>query len=219
MVRGGPTIEIRTRGWYNPELNYKDYMVPGILVELVTVVGTLLTAVNITREKEMGTLDQLNVTPVNRAQFIAGKLIPLWSIALAELSIGLLVARLVFDIPIRGSVPLIFGMAAVYLVAALGIGLWVSTLVETQQQAIFITFFIMMIYLLMSGLFTPIRSMPGWAQWLAQLNPVMYFVAMMRAVMLRGARFSEIAQPLGILGCYGAIVFGLAVRQYAKRTG
>jgi ABC-2 type transport system permease protein len=216
--RGNGTIDVRTRGWYNPELNYKIYMVPGILVALVTMVGTLLTAVNIVREKEIGTLDQLNVTPVTRSAFIAGKLIPLWSIALGELTIGLLVARFVFGVPMRGSIPLVFAMASVYLVAALGIGLWVSTIAETQQQAMFITFFLLMIYLLMSGLFTPVRSMPQWAQWLAQLNPVMHFTAIMRAVLLKGATFADVRQPFLILSAYGAVVLSLAVRQYAKRA-
>ncbi|MEP6999882.1 MAG: ABC transporter permease, partial [bacterium] len=179
-VSAAPALDVRTRGWYNPELDYRDYMVPGILVQLVTVVGTLLTAMNIVREKEIGTLDQLSVTPLSQGTFIAAKLIPLWLLALAELSLGLLVARFVFHVPMRGSIPLVFGAAAIYLIAALGIGLFVSTLVSTQQQAMFVTFFIIMIYLLMSGLFTPVRSMPDWAQMLAQLNPVKHFIGIMR---------------------------------------
>jgi len=210
-------IEVRSRGWYNPDLNYRDYMVPGILVQLVTIVGTLLTAINIAREKEIGTLDQLNVTPVRRGQFIAAKLIPLWSIALVELGIGLAVARFVFGVPMEGSLALVFTAAAIYLVAALGIGLWVSTLVETQQQAMFITFFILLVYLLMSGLFTPVHSMPTWAQWLAELNPVKHFVAVMRAILLKGAGLAEVAKPLAILALYGGVVFSLAVRQYGRR--
>ena len=218
VVLDQPSLDIRTRGWYNAELDYRDYMIPGILVQLVTVVGTLLTAMNIVREKEIGTLDQLNVTPVPRSAFIAAKLIPLWAIALLELSLGLMVARFLFDVPIRGSVPLVFFCAAVYLIAALGIGLWVSTLVETQQQAMFVTFFIVMVYLLMSGLFTPIRSMPQWAQWLAQVNPVKHFIGIMRAVMLKGAGLSDIARPLALLAAFGAVVLSLAVKQYAKRA-
>jgi len=217
-ITDAPVMEVRARGWYNAELNYRDYMIPGILVQLVTVVGTLLTAMNIVREKEIGTLDQLNVTPVPRSAFIAGKLIPLWAIALIELTIGLLVARFLFDVPMRGSIPLVFFCAAVYLVAALGIGLWISTLVETQQQAMFVTFFIIMIYLLMSGLFTPIRSMPDWAQWMAQLNPVKHFIGIMRAILLKGAGLRDVAAPLSILAGFGVVVLTLAVRQYAKRA-
>jgi ABC-2 type transport system permease protein len=218
IVVDQPVVEIRARAWYNPELDYRDYMIPGILVQLVTVVGTLLTAMNIVREKEIGTLDQLNVTPIPRAAFIAAKLIPLWTIALIELTLGLLVARYVFHVPMLGSIPLIFFAAAVYLVAALGIGLWISTLVETQQQAMFVTFFIIMVYLLMSGLFTPIRSMPVWAQWMTEVNPVKHFIGIMRAVMLKGASLSDIIRPLGVLALFGAVVLSLAVRQYGKRA-
>ena len=218
MVMETPRIEIRTRGWYNQELDYKDYMIPGILVQLLTLVGTLLTAMNIVREKELGTLDQLNVTPIPRSAFIAAKLIPLWTIALAELAVGLVVARWVFGVPMVGSILLVFFAACIYLVVALGIGLWVSTTVDTQQQAMFISFFLILIYLLMSGLFTPIRSMPQWAQWMAELNPVKHFIAIMRAVLLKGAGLADIARPLSILAASGVIALTLAVRQYAKTT-
>ena len=216
--RGAPVVEVRRRGWYNASLEYRDYMVPGILVQLVTMVGTLLTAMNIVREKEAGTLDQLNVTPVPRATFVAAKLIPLWSLALVELALGLLLARLVFDVPMRGSLILVFAAAAIYLVAALGVGLWISARVETQQQAMFVTFFLMMIYLLMSGLFTPVRAMPEWAQWLAQLNPVMHFMRLMRAVLLKGAGPADVAPQLAALAVSGVVVLTIAVGQYRKRA-
>lgn len=217
-VPGQGRIDVRARGWYNPELDYRFFMVPGILVQLVTIVGTLLTALNIVREKELGTLEQLNVTPVTRGQFIAAKLIPLWSLGLVALTIGMLVARFLFHVPVRGSVLLVFATASVYLLAALGVGLLVSTMVSTQQQAMFVTFFIVLVYLLMSGLFTPVRSMPAWAQWIAQVNPVMHFIEIMRAVMLRGAGLREIARSLGVLSLIAVGVFSLSVRQYAKRT-
>jgi ABC-2 type transport system permease protein len=211
-------IEVRARGWYNPDLNYRDYMVPGILVQLVTVVGTLMAAMNIVREKELGTLDQLSVTPLSQSAFMAAKLIPFWIIALIELTLGLLVARFVFHIPMLGSITLVFAAAAIYLFAALGIGLFISTLVDTQQQAMFVTFFIIMVYLLMSGLFTPIRSMPDWAQWMSQLNPVKHFIEIMRAVLLKGATARDVARPIGILALFGAVVLTLAVRQYGRRV-
>lgn len=217
-IRPASMIDVRTRGWYNPELNYRDYMVPGILVQLVTVIGTLLTAMNIVREKEIGTLDQLSVTPLGQGTFIAAKLIPLWIIALVELSLGLIVGRYLFGVPLVGSLGLVFFAAAIYLVAALGIGLWVSTLVQTQQQAMFITFFMLMIYLLMSGMFTPVRSMPEWAQWMAQANPVKHIIGVMRAVMLKGATLADVAAPLAFLATFGAVVLSLAVRQYGKRV-
>jgi ABC-2 type transport system permease protein len=213
-----PTLDVRTRGWYNPELDYRFYMVPGILVQLVTMVGTFLTALNIVREKELGTLEQLNVTPITRGQFIAAKLIPLWSLGLLGLAIGLAVARFAFHVPIRGSVLLVFGTASVYLLAALSVGLLVSTMVETQQQAMFVTFFIVLVYLLMSGLFTPVRSMPTWAQWIAQANPTMHYMEIMRGIMLRGAGLREISHHLLVLAVCATAVFMLSVRQYAKRA-
>jgi ABC-2 type transport system permease protein len=216
--RGSPRIDVRVRSWYNPTLDYRDYMVPGILVSLVTLIGTLLTSQNIAREKELGTLEQLNVTPITRGQFIAAKLLPFWALALVDLAIGLTVGWLVFDIPIRGSLLLLFGVAAIYLVVALAIGLFVSTLVETQQQAMFVTFFIMMVYLLMSGLFTPIDSMPRWVQILSEFTPVRHFVQISRAILVKGAGLAEIVRPLVILVVYGAVMLTLAVRQYSKRT-
>lgn len=216
--RGRPVIELRRRSWYNPEQDYRDYMVPGILVVLVTMIGSLLTAMNIVREKESGTLDQLNVTPVTRATFIAAKLIPLWSLALLDLALGLTLAHFVFGVPVRGSLLVVFLAAGVYLVGALGIGLWISTVAETQQQAMFVTFSIMMVYLLMSGLFTPVRGMPEWAQWVAHLSPVMHFTQLMRAVLLKGAGPADVARQFGALAAIGLLVLTLAVRQYRKRA-
>ena len=211
-------MEVRRRAWYNPGLAYRDYMIPAILVVLVTMIGTLLTAMNIVREKESGTLEQLNVTPVTRTTFIAAKLIPLWSLALLDLGFGLALAHLVFGLPIVGSPLVIFVGAAVYLVGALGIGLWISTIAETQQQAMFVSFSILMVYLLMSGLFTPLRGMPGWAQWVAQASPVMHFTQLMRAVLLKGAGFRDVSYQLAMLGGIGAAVLTLAVLQYRKRA-
>ena len=211
-------IDVRTRNWYNSTLNYKHYMVPGILVALVTLVGTLLTAQNIAREKELGTLEQLNVTPITRGQFIAGKLLPFWILGLVDLAIGLTVARLVFDVPIRGSLLLLFGSAMIYLVTALALGLWISTLVETQQQAMFVTFFVFNVYLLMSGLFTPVDSMAPWVQVVSQVNPVRHFVTISRAILVKGAGLDEIARPLLTLVVFGIVTLTLAIRQYSKRT-
>src|SRR5262245_61959503 len=184
-------------------------MVPGILVALVTLISTLLSAQNIAREKEIGTLEQLNVTPITRGQFITAKLLPFWVLGLIEFALGLVAGRLVFDIPIRGSLLLLFGSAAIYLVVALAIGLWISTLVETQQQAMFVTFFIMNVYLLMSGLFTPVDSMAPWVQVLSQLNPVRHFVTISRAILVKGAGPAAIARPLLALVAYGAIMLTL----------
>lgn len=213
-----PRIDVRTRGWYNASLNYKHYMVPGVLVALVTLIGTLLSAQNIAREKELGTLEQLNVTPISRGQFIAAKLIPFWVLGLIDLALGLLVGKLVFDIPMRGSLLLLFGAAAIYLLGALAIGLLISTMVDTQQQAMFVTFFVMNIYLLLSGLFTPIDSMSPWVKVVSQVNPVRHFVTLSRAILVKGAGLSEVAQPLLILSAFAVVTLTLAIRQHHKRT-
>jgi ABC-2 type transport system permease protein len=216
--RGAPLLDVNVRSWYNPARNYKYYMVPGILVALVTLIGTLLSAQNIAREKELGTLEQLNVTPMTRGQFIVAKLLPFWVLGILNLAIGLLVAAIVFGVPMRGSLLLLFGSAAVYLVAALAIGLWISSIVDTQQQAMFVTFFIMNIYLLMSGLFTPIDSMAPWVQVVSQLNPVRHFVTISRAILIKGAGPADIARPFLTLAAFGIVTLALAIRQYSKRV-
>lgn len=215
----GRGVEIRTRGWYNEELNYQQHMVPGILVVLVTIIGTLLTSMNIVREKEIGTLEQLNATPLRRSEFIAGKLLPFWILALLELAFGLIVARLVFDIPMRGSLTLLFGAGGIYLVVALGVGLWISTVTETQQQAMFVTYFFLMINLFMSGLFTPIASMPGWGRAAAEFIPLKHFIEIARAVLVKGAGADALAVPLLALVAMGLVVFTVSVRQYSKTAG
>jgi ABC-2 type transport system permease protein len=216
--RGNPRIETRTRGWYNASLDYRHYMVPGILVALVTLIGTLLSAQNIAREKELGTLEQLNVTPLLRGQFIAAKLLPLWVLGLFDLGLGLVAGKLVFDVPMRGSLLLLFVAAAIYLLVALAIGLLISTGVDTQQQAMFVTFFILNVYLLLSGLFTPIDSMSPWMQAVSQLNPVRHFVTISRAILIKGAGLPEVARPLLILCGFAVVTLTLAVQRYRKRT-
>jgi ABC-2 type transport system permease protein len=213
-----PRIDVRMRGRFNPTLNYKYYMVPGILVALMTIIGTLLSAQSIAREKELGTLEQLNVTPITRGGFIVAKLLPFWILGLIELSLGLLIGKLVFNIPMRGSIPLLYVVAAVYLLVALGIGLLISTRVDTQQQAMFVTFFIVNIYLLMSGLFTPIDSMAPWVQVASQFNPVRHFVTISRAILMKGAGPVEIARPFAILAASAVIALTIAVSQYRKRA-
>jgi ABC-2 type transport system permease protein len=212
------TMEVRTRSLYNPSLDYKRFMIPGILVQLMTLVGTLMTALNIVREKEAGTLDQLNVTPIRPSVFIAAKLIPMWVIGVIEFAMGMVIARLVFNVPMVGNPIVVLGGLSLFLLAALGLGLWISTMVDTQQQAVFVTFSVLMIYLLMSGLFTPVRSMPHWAQMVAQANPLMHFIVVVRAVMLKGSGFSDVWRQMVALAVIGATLLSLAVKQYQKRS-
>ena len=209
-------IEVVPRHWFNPDLNYQTFMVPGILVLLVTMIGTFLSAMNVVREKEIGTIEQLNVTPIKKYHFIIGKLVPFLVLALVALAIGLVVAKVVFDIPMLGSIPLIFALATIYLIVMLGFGLWISTMTDTQQQAMFVAWFFMVVFILMSGLFTAIESMPLWAQKLTLLNPIAYFIEIMRRVLLKGADFDAVRTLAGALALYGAIMLTLAVSQYRK---
>jgi ABC-2 type transport system permease protein len=209
-------MDVRSRGWFNTALDYRLFMVPGILVQLVTMIGTLMTALNIVREKEAGTLEQLNVTPLSPAVFVTAKLLPLWVISLGVFSLGLLIAVFGFGVPVRGSILLLYGGAGLFMLGALGVGLWISTITDTQQQALFVTFSVLMIYILMSGLFTPVRAMPDWVRFVAQANPLLQFIAMMRAVMLRGAGLADVWPQVLALSLIGPAVLALAVRQSGK---
>ncbi len=209
-------LDLRTQRWYNPTRNYKHWMVPALMVSLTTIIGLLLTAQNITRENELGTLEQLNVTPMTKVQFIAAKLIPFWILSMVIFSLGLAIGKLVFGIPMLGNLLLVYLAAAVYLIVVLGIGLGISTVTRTQQQAMFVAFFVMLIFLLMSGLFTPVDSMPDWAQRVAEANPVMHFVSIMRAVLMRGAGLETVGPPIVGLGVAGVVVLALAVLRYRK---
>jgi len=211
-------IDVRYSFWYNPKLDYKTFMVPGILVLLVTLIGLFLSGMNVVREKEIGTIEQINVTPIHKYEFIAGKLIPFWIIALFELAFGLTLAKLVFNIPMVGSIGLIFGVASVYLIAIMGLGLFISTLADTQQQSMFLSWFFMVIFILMSGLFTPIDSMPGWAKTINIINPIHYFIPVMRNVMLKGSTFADISRHFWALIGYGFISISLAVWRYRKTS-
>nr|WP_315143386.1 ABC transporter permease [uncultured Flavobacterium sp.] len=202
--------------WYNNTLNYKTFMVPGILVLLVTMITLFLSSMNIVREKEIGTLEQINVTPIKKHQFIIGKLFPFWVLGLVILTVGLTIAKIVFNVPILGNIGLIYMFTSVYLFVILGIGLFISNHTETQQQAMFIAWFFMVIFILMSGLFTPIESMPEWAQNITLFNPIRYFVEIIRMVMLKGATFSDISFQFFIISMYAFVLNGLAVWSYKK---
>ncbi len=215
MMPAAP-LDLRAQRWFNPTRNYKHYMVPALMVSLTTIIGLLLTAQNITRENELGTLEQLNVTPMTKVQFIAAKLIPFWLLSLVIFGLGLTIGKAVFDIPMRGSLPLVVLAVMVYLIVVLGLGLWISTVTRTQQQAMFVAFFVILIFLLMSGLFTPLESMPRWAQLAAEANPVKHFVFIMRAVLVRGAGLETVAGPILGLAAGGAAVLTLAVLRYRK---
>jgi ABC-2 type transport system permease protein len=214
-----PNIEITSSNWFNPSLNYQTFMVPGILVLLVTMIGAYMCTLNIVKEKEMGTIEQINVTPIKKYQFILGKLIPFWIIGLIIFSIGLfVVARLIYGIVPVGSLLLLYAFLGLYLVAVIGIGLLISTIANNQQQAMSLAFLFMMIFILMGGLFTTIDSMPNWARWISKFNPVAYFIDVNRMVIMKGSGFPDIKYHfLKMLGF--AVFFNVwAVLNYRKRV-
>ena len=211
-------IDITTSNWFNPLMNYKYFMVPGILVLLLTMVGVNLTSINIVKEKEIGTIEQINVTPIKKIHFILGKLIPFWLLGMLVLTIGLGIARLAYGIVPAGSVLTIYVFAALFLLAVLGLGLLVSTYAHTQQQAMLVTFFIMMIFILLSGLYTSIDSMPTWAKWITRLNPVTYFIEVMRMVVLKGSGLIDIKKHLLIMLGFAVVLNSWAIMNYRKRS-
>jgi ABC-2 type transport system permease protein len=212
------SIESIPSFWYNQNLNYKTLMVPGILVLIITMLTLFLSSMNIVREKEIGTLEQINVTPIKKWQFIVGKLFPFWVIGLALLTIGLVIAQVIFAIPMLGSIVLIYAYTSLYLLVVLGMGLFISNFTDTQQQAMFIAWFFIVIFILMSGLFTPIESMPIWAQYATELNPVAYFVEIMRLIMLKGSGFTDTLEIFIKTLAYALIMNIMAVWSYKKKS-
>ncbi len=210
------TVQAIPSFWYNTTLDYKTFMVPGILVLLVTMITLFLSGMNIVREKEIGTLEQINVTPIRKSQFIIGKLFPFWIIGMGLLTIGLILAKTIFNIPMEGSIVLLYAYTSIYILVILGMGLLISNFTDTQQQAMFIAWFFVVIFILMSGLFTPIESMPKWAQIVTEFNPIKYFVEIVRMVMLKGSGFMDILPQLWKTLLYAVIMNGLAVWSYRK---
>jgi len=220
MPRFSPelNIEVASSNWFNPHMNYQIFMVPGILVVLVTMVGSFLASLNIVREKEIGTIEQINVTPVKKYQFIIGKLIPFWLLGLVIMTIGFVIARVVYGIVPLGSFLTIYAFAGVYLLAVLGLGLLISTYTSTQQQAMLLSFFMMMVFILLSGLYTSVDSMPEWAKWVTRFNPVTYFIEVMRMVVLKGSSIADIKNHIFILLGFAVFLNSWAIINYKKRS-
>lgn len=214
-----PTIKVASSNWFNTLMNYTYFMVPGILVSLITMVGVYMCALNIVKEKETGTIEQINVTPIKKHHFILGKLIPFWFIGVFIFTVSLFgVARGVYGIVPVGNIGLLYAFLAVFLTAVLGIGLLISTYSETQQQAMSLAFFFMMVFILMSGLFTSIDSMPEWAQAIARCNPMTYFIEVNRMVILKGSGFAELKNHFLIMGGFAVVFNTWAVLNYKKTS-
>lgn len=210
-------VDARVRVWYNPNLKSAYYMIPGIVCLLLTIITALLTSLAIVREREIGTLEQLMVTPIRPWQLILGKIIPFAILGYIEFSIAMTVAVLWWKIPFLGSIPTLAVFIAAYILSTLGLGVFISTAVKTQQQALFFCWFFIIFAILMSGFFYPIENMPLYLQYLTYLDPLRYFMSVMREVILKGAGFTQLWRELAALLVFGAIVFGMAMMRFQKR--
>ncbi len=213
-----PQVVITNSKWYNRSSNYQVYMVPGILAMLVTIVGAFLASLNIVKEKELGTIEQINVSPIGKFEFILAKLIPFSFFSMVIIGIGLLISYLVFGIVPGSNVWVLFVFSAIYLLAVLGFGLLISNFTDTQQQAMIISYFFLLVFVLLSGLFTPVESMPRWAQIIAAINPLTYLVDVMRMVMLKEATLRDILPQIYTIALEGVVLNTLAVVSYRKQN-
>jgi ABC-2 type transport system permease protein len=213
-----PSVSVVPQYKFNPRLDYKVFMVPALMVMLLTMLCGFLPALSIVGEKEAGTIEQMNVTPVRRLDFVLAKLIPYWLTGFVVLGVCMALAALVYGIYPVGNVLVILLFAGIYLLVVSGVGLVISNYSDTMQQAMFVMFFFMMIFLLMSGLFTPVASMPRWAQAIAAVNPLKYFIEVMRLVYLKGSGFGQLAGQFFAL-CGFAVAFNVwAVASYRKSS-
>ncbi len=213
-----PIIDVTYLNWFNPLGEYKYYIVPGVLVLLLTMIGGFLSALNIVKEKEAGTIEQINVTPIKKWQFILGKMIPFWIMAMIVFTLGLLVTWGVYGIFPQGNLAVLYLFASVYLIAILGFGLLISTYSNNQLQAMFVAFFFMMIFMLMSGLFTSIESMPAWARTIANLTPITHFIKVVRMIMLNGSGLADIKMELFYEVLFAIVLNSWAIWNYRKTT-
>ncbi len=218
ICSGKTNIRISSDILYNPSMDYKLFMVPALLVILVTIIGGFLPALNIVGEKESGTIEQINVSPASKLIFVLSKLIPYWIIGFIVLTSGLMLARFIYGIVPAGSVIEFYILSFLYLIVVSGMGLVISNYSATMQQAMFVMFFFMLIMILMSGLFTPVGSMPDWAKTIASLNPMKYFTGVMRMLFLRGSRISDLTNEIVILSIFATTLNSWAVISYRKSS-
>ncbi len=210
-------IDERLRTWYNPDLDSQYYFVPGIVAFLVMLLTLLLTSMAIIREKESGTMEQLIVTPLTPAELILGKTIPFILIAQAQMMVVTVFAKFWFGIPIVGSITLMFAATCLFLLSTLGLGLFISTVSHTQQQAMMTTFFFILPIFMLSGFVFPIRNMPAVVQWLTYLNPLRYMLVIFRGIFLKGTGLIELWHQMAALALIGIFVFTMAVNRFKKR--
>lgn len=211
-------VEIESRAWYNPGLDTRNYMVPGLMGLLLLLTTMVLSSMALVKEREDGTMEQLMVTPLRRWEIIAGKLLPFVLIGFIEVALALLMIRVVFHIHLKGSLLLLYASSGLFLLTTLGLGVFVSTLVRTQQQAMLVaTFFIMMPFVLLSGFVFPVHNMPPVMQTVSAIIPLRYYLVIVRGLFLKGVGVADIWPNALILLAWGCAVLGLAILKLHKR--
>ena len=209
-------VEMKDRSWFNENLESRNFYVPAVIANIVFIITMLLSSMAVVREKEIGTMEQIIVTPIRRSEFILGKTIPFILIGFIDVALITLVAAFWFDVPIRGSIPLLFGATALFLMSSLGFGLLISTISRTQQQAMMSAFFFIFPAMLLSGFAFPIENMPETIQWLTFLNPLRYYLVIIRGIFLKGVGIEILWHQFLALFLLGAIILGFAVSRFRK---
>ncbi|MBI4470404.1 MAG: ABC transporter permease [Acidobacteria bacterium] len=212
-----PSVAAEGRVWFNPELRSRNYFVPGVLANVITVVTLIMTAMALVREKEIGTMEQLMVTPLRPVELILGKTIPFAVVGLIDVVLVTAAALLIFHIPFRGSGLMLLGCSVLFLLTTLGAGLFISTISQTQQQAMMASFFFFLPAFMLSGFAFPIRNMPLAVQLLTYVNPVRYFVEILRGVFLKGSGVQVLWPQMLGLSLLGTVVLGLSILRFHKR--
>ncbi|MGA1841654.1 MAG: ABC transporter permease [bacterium] len=211
-----PSLKTESRVWFNPDLRSRDYFVTGVIVNIIALVTIMLTAMAIVREKEIGTMEQLMVTPIRPIELIIGKTLPFALVGLVDVILITGVAMLVFRIPFRGNCFTLIGSSVLFLMTTLGVGLFISTISQTQQQALMSTFFFMMPSIMLSGFAFPIRNMPVPVQYLTYLNPLRYFIEILRGIFLKGTGVAALWSQMGALLMLGVLVLGSSILRFHK---
>jgi ABC-2 type transport system permease protein len=209
-------LEARIRPRYNPGLRSPNYIVPGLVGVILTITLVLVTAMAIVRERERGTLEQLIVTPITKTELMLGKIAPYVGVGLIQMTTVLLLGRFVFDVPLTGNVLLLYGVALIFIVASLALGLFVSTLVRTQQQAMQASFFFVLPNILLSGFMFPRQAMPAVFQWIGAFLPLTHFLKVLRGILLKGIGVPELWREMAILLLFATVLIGLSVRRFHK---
>jgi ABC-2 type transport system permease protein len=212
-----PGLQVRPRVWYNPDLRSAYFMIPGLIGTILQFLTTMLTALAIVRERERGTIEQLIVTPVRAGELMVGKLIPYIGIGLFDSAAILAMGHFWFEVPIRGSLVLLFALLTLFLMTALGIGLFISTVSKTQQEAMLLTFMTLLPTIFLSGFFFPIEAMPNWLQAISYAVPLRYLLVILRGIVLKGVGLGALREQVIALLIFGPAILGLATTRFSKR--